>query len=75
MDINTYTVERDDNIIAYVEGVYYKYNNAIIYNIQKKRVYQRNTWTGEEITLKENINKSKAMKYMRDYIRKGYERI
>jgi hypothetical protein len=70
-----WVLDTEPNYIAFSEGVYYKVNNAIVYRIQKKEVVLRNTYTGKEKVLAENISKSKALNFMRDFIRKGFERM
>ena len=67
--------ETGKDYIAYSEGVYYKVNNAVVFRIPKKQVVLRNTWTGKERVLKTNISKPKALKFMKEFIKKGFKRI
>jgi len=70
-----WVLDTELNYIAFSEGVYYKVNNAIVYRIPKKEVVLRNTYTGKEKVLAENISKSKALNFMHDFIRKRFERL
>lgn len=70
-----YIIEKGKDYIAFVEGVYYKVNNAIIYRIKEREVILRNTWTGKEKILKKCLDKKEALMFIKDFIKKGYTRI
>lgn len=67
--------ETGKNYIAFIEGVYYKVNNAIIYRIDKREVVLRNAWTGKEQILKQGINEKEAIKFIKEFIKTDFERI
>jgi hypothetical protein len=73
--MNGWILETSQDYIAYNQGVYYKVNNALIYKIEKKEVVQRNTFTGKEKVLAENIGKTKALKLMRSYAKTDFQRL
>ena len=75
MELKEYTKESGNDYVAFIEGVYYKVNNAVVYRTNKKEVILRNTFTGKEQKLKENINKKDATKFLKEFIKKGYKRI
>jgi len=59
-----------ENIDTYSEGNYYKVNQAVIRR-PNNCVIQRNTYTGKEKKLKCFQNKSKARKFIREFVQRN----
>ena len=73
--MDKWIIDTERDYIAYSEGIYYKLNNAIVYRIPKRELVLRNTWTGAEKLLAQDINKTQALKLMREFIKNNPERI
>jgi hypothetical protein len=70
-----WTLDIEKDYIAFSEGNYYAVNQALVYRITKKEVVQRNTFTGKEKVLSQNMNKTRALKLMREYVKTSFQRL
>ena len=70
-----WTLDIEKEYIAFSEGNYYAVNQALVYRILKKEVVQRNTFTGKEKVLSQNIDKTKALQLMREYVKTNFQRL